>query len=161
MERRRLGRFRHVGDDPELGASLAHQFLHRPNRQPLLDDLLDHLLLQGPVGRPEQRPGMTGRDGPLRQGTLGPGRELQQPQGVGHRGPALAHPGRHLLMGQAELVDQLLVGRRLLQGVEVHPVEVLDQRLFQAGHIVGHLDQHREWSAGRPGGPPASAAPPR
>ena len=59
-------------------------------------------------------------------------------------------------MGQAELVDQLLVGGRLLQGVEVDPVEVLDQRLLQAGDIVGHLDEHGNGlQAGPAGRPPA------
>ena len=58
-------------------------------------------------------------------------------------------------MGQAELVDELLVGRRLLQCVEIHPVEVLDERLLQAGHIVGHLDQDRNGlQAGAPGRSP-------
>ena len=85
-----------------------------------------------------------------------PGRQLQQPEGVGHRGPALAHPGRHLLVGQAELVDELLVGGGLLQGVEVDAVEVLDQRLLQAGHIVGHLDEDGDGlEPGPAGGPPA------
>ena len=59
-------------------------------------------------------------------------------------------------MGQAELVDELLIGRGLLQGIEVHPVEVLDERLLQAGHIVGHLHQHRNGlQAGSAGRSPA------
>ena len=44
-------------------------------------------------------------------------------------GMNLAHPdalGR-LLLGQTELVDQLAVGRRLFQGIQVGPLHVLDQ----------------------------------
>ena len=60
-----------IGHDPELGAPLTDQLLHRPNCQPLLDNLLDHLLLEGSVGCPEQGPGVAGRDGPLGQSALG------------------------------------------------------------------------------------------
>ena len=40
-------------------------------------------------------------------------------------------------MGQPELVNELLIGRRLLQRVEVLAVKVLDQRLLEAGDVPG------------------------
>ena len=46
-------------------------------------------------------------------------RQLEQAQRVGHRRAALADPRRHLVLGEAEVLDQLLVGRRLLERVEV------------------------------------------
>ena len=53
-----------------------------------------------------------------------------------------AHPGRHLVVGESELLDQLLVGGRLLEGVEVLAVKVLDQRLLEADRVAGvGLDQ--------------------
>ena len=58
-------------------------------------------------------------------------RQLEEAQRVGHRDPALAHPGRRLLVGEVELLDQLLVGRRLLHGVQVGAVEVLDDGLLE------------------------------
>ena len=51
---------------------------------------------------------MTSRDGAFRQGTLRTGRKLQEPERIGHGRTTLAHPGRHLLVGQAEFVDELL-----------------------------------------------------
>ena len=44
-------------------------------------------------------------------------------------------------MGEAEVFDELLIGGRLLQGVEVLAVEVLDQCLFQGPGVVGHPNQ--------------------
>ena len=38
---------------------------------------------------------------------------------------------RHLLLGEAEVLDELLVGGGLLERVEVLAVEVLDQRLLE------------------------------
>jgi hypothetical protein len=40
-------------------------------------------------------------------------------------------------VGQPELIDELLIGRRLLQRVEVFAVEVLDQRLLETRDIAG------------------------
>ena len=37
----------------------------------------------------------------------------------------------HVLLGQPEVLDELLVGRRLLERVEILAVEVLDQRLLE------------------------------
>ena len=62
---------------------------------------------------------------------------------IGHRHAALAHPLGHLLLGQPELVHQLLEGRRLLQGVEVGALDVLHQGQLQ--HLLGRglLDHGR------------------
>ena len=101
---------------------------------------------------------MAGRDGAVGQGPLHPGGQLEEPQGVGDGGPALAHPAGHLLVGVAELVDQLLEGGRLLQRVEVLAVEVLDQGLLQAVDIGDASAPAPASSAARPAGPPATGA---
>ena len=44
---------------------------------------------------------------------------------------ALADPGRDLVVGEPEVLDQLLVGGGLLERVQVLAVEVLDQRLLE------------------------------
>ena len=97
----------------------------------------------------------------LRQQLLDGGRELEQTQRVGDRRPALADPRGHLLLGQAEVLDQLLVGRRLFEGVEVLAVEVLDQRLLDRAA----RRRSSRTTAGMVGSParwrPASAAPRR
>ena len=63
-----------------------------------------------------------------------------------------------LLVGQAEVLDQLLVGRRLVERVEVLPLQVLDQRLLGDAPIVGPADDGRDRARDRRGGPPASGA---
>jgi hypothetical protein len=61
-----------------------------------------------------------GRDPPLHGR-----REIQQPEGVGdvRAGPADL-PGQ-FLVGGAEIIQQLLVGGRLFERVELFPVQVL------------------------------------
>ena len=83
---------------------------------------------------------MARRNRPLRQRPLGAGGQLQEAEGVGHGRPPLAHTRRDLLVREAELVDQLLVGRGFLERVEVDAVQVLDQRLFKAGDVGANGD---------------------
>ena len=59
------------------------------------------------------------------------GRELEQPQGVADLRPAAADAAGQLLVGAAEVVEQLLVGGRLLQRVQLGAVQVLQQRVAQ------------------------------
>ncbi len=103
-----------------------------------------------PVGRAEQRPGVAGAELALGHQLLHRRRELEEPQGVGDRRAALADPGRHLLLGQAEVLDQLLVGGRLLERVEVLPMQVLDQRLLQGVGVGRGAHEGRD---GRQAGP--------
>ena len=116
------------------GAALAEAdgLLGLADRQTLGGDAPGQRLLEGAVGRAQQDLGVTGRHLPVGHEPLHLGRELEQPQQIGHGRPALADPVGHLLLGQFEVLDQLLVGGRLLEGVEVVAVEVLDQRMFGA-----------------------------
>ena len=65
------------------------------------------------------------------------------------------------VVGQAEVLDELLVRGGLLERVELLALEVLDQRLLERGAVVGARARARGSSAARPGAPPASVAPPR
>ena len=68
-------------------------------------------------------------------------------------------PGRDLVVGEAEVLDELLVGGGLLERVEVVAVEVLDQRLLERGGVVGLADERRDGlEADPPGRPPAALA---
>ena len=78
----------------------------------------------------------------------------EQPQGVADRGSAPAGPWRDLLMGQAEVLDELLVRAGFLERVELLALEVLDQRLLERRAVVGLPDRARGSSGGRPGVPP-------
>ena len=49
-----------------------------------------------------------------------------------------------LVVGGAELLQQLLVGGRLLEGVELRTVDVLQQRIAQHRVVVGRADDGRD-----------------
>ena len=83
------------------------------------------------------------------------GGSLQQPQGVGDLRPGPADPAGELVVGAAEVLQQLVVGRRLLERVELAAVQVLQQRVAQHGVVAGVPDDRRDrGEAGLPGGPP-------
>ena len=64
-----------------------------------------------------------------------------------------------LLLGAAEVVEQLLVGGGLLERVELAAVEVLEQGVAQEVVLLGHLDDGRDdVLAGGPRGAPAALA---
>ena len=65
------------------------------------------------------------------------GWQAEQAQGVGDRRAALADPVGDLLVGELEVVDQLLEGGRLLERGQILAVEVLDQRLLDDAEVVG------------------------
>ena len=102
---------------------------------------------------------MAHRQRPVAHEALDRRRELEQPQGVGDRGAAPADPDRDLLVGEAEVLDQLLVGRRLLEHVEVRAVDVLHQRVLERRRVVGVAHQRGDVLEADPAGgaPPALA----
>ncbi len=53
--------------------------------------------------------------------------QAQEAEGVRDRGAVAAHAARDLLLGEAELVLQPVEGLRLLDGVELLPLDVLDE----------------------------------
>ena len=93
--------------------------------------------------QPEQRPGVSLGDCAVEQRVLDGAGRLEQPQLVGDRYAALAHASPHLILGQAELVNQLGVGRRLLQGIQVRPLNIFHQRQLQDLARSRILDQDR------------------
>ena len=52
-------------------------------------------------------------------------------------------PLRQLVLGAAEVVEQLLVGRRLFERVQLRPVEVLQERVAQQV-LLGRADDRRD-----------------
>ena len=85
-------------------------------------------------------------------------RQRHQPKCVGDRRAALADSVGHLLVGQLEVLDQLLVGRGLLQRRQVLTVQVLDECPLDQTEVVGVANDGRDRRRGRPGAPPASGA---
>ena len=108
----------------------------------------------------EQCAGVTGADDTGGDPLLHGGRQVQQPEGVADVRPGPADLLRQLLVGRAEVVQQLLVRRGLLQGVELLTVQVLHQRVPQHVVVMSRANDGREWSRGRLAGTRASAARP-
>ena len=63
------------------------------------------------------------------------GRSLGLIVGDQRAGPADA--SGEFIMGDTELVEQLLIGRGLFQGVQLHPVDVLEQSIAQQVVFTG------------------------
>src|SRR5204863_6666927 len=116
-------------------------------------------LLEAAVGTPEQRPSVAHRELALLEQLLDRRRQLQQSQCVRDRGPTPADAGGNVVVGETEVFDELLVGRRLLQGVEAVAVQVLDQRLLERRGVTGLADQRGNGLQADPARRPPPALP--
>ena len=108
----------------------------------------------------EQGAGVPGREHAGGHPPLHGRGELEQPQRVADLRPAAADPGGQLLVRAAEVVEQLLVGGRLLERVQLGAVQVLQQRVAEQVVVAGLPDDRRDDGRGRPPGWPASGARP-
>ena len=84
----------------------------------------------------------------------GLGRELQQPQLVGHRRLGLADLPGHRLLAQAGSVDKGLEGLSLLPEVQIPPLDIFNER--QQGGLLGvYIDDDTGYltEPGQPGSP--------
>ena len=70
-------------------------------------------------------------------------RKIEQSQQVGDMGPGLVDELAELLLGMAIVVDQALVGLRLLDRVEVLPLDILDQSDFECLVVAELADDRR------------------
>ncbi len=68
--------------------------------------------------------------------------ELRQPQQIRHRAARAADGLRRCLVRQAEFVDQPLDALRLLEGIQILALDVLDQRQREC-RLVGHFAHQR------------------
>ena len=85
--------------------------------------------------------------------------EVQQTQGVGHGGAGFADTGGGVLLGQAIVVDELLIAAGLFHRVQVFPLQILHQRKLRDAAVVRLQDPDRDFQqAGHPGGAPAALA---
>ena len=90
--------------------------------------------------RPEERAGVPGREHAGRHPPLHGHRQLEQPDGVRDHRTAAAEPVGQFGVRHAELDQQLLVGRSLLQRIELDAVDVLQQRVAQEDVVAGPPD---------------------
>ena len=81
----------------------------------------------------------------------------QQPEGVGHGGPGLAHPLGHLILGESILVHQDFIAVGFFDGVQVLPLEVFNEAQFHDGAVIGLDDDGGHlMEPGQLGRPPAA-----
>ena len=92
------------------------------------------------IRQSEQRTGVTGREDSGGDASGDRRREFEQAQGVGDLGAGASDPGGQFLLGAAEVVEQLLVCRCLLQGVELAAVKVLEEGVPKQVVVLGGLD---------------------
>ncbi len=102
---------------------------------------------------------MAGTELALDHEPLDGGGKLEKPDRVGHRGTGSTHPLGHLVLRQREVLDELLIRRRLLEWVQVLAVQVLHHRGFQASHVVGGADERGDGGKVGPFGRPPPSLP--
>ena len=156
------------GRDGLLAQDARSRLLLAAERDDLLQSAHGDALRGDPGGEPvletgvvdgEQGAGVAGREDAGGDATLDGRGELQQPQRVGDLRPRAADALGELLVGAAEVLEQLAVGGRLLERVELRAVEVLQQRVAEHVVVVGLAhDRGDRVATGLLGGAPATLA---
>ena len=97
---------------------------------------------------------MSGRQDAGGDAALDQGRQLEQPQRVGDLRPGPSDPAGQLVVGAAEVLQQLVVGVGLLQRVELGAVQVLQQGVAQHDVVAARPHDRRQLGqTGLAGGP--------
>ncbi len=130
-----------------------------PDRQPVPDRAARQLGLQLGVREAGQHLGVAGGELAVPDPALDLRGQGEQPERVGDRGALLADPLGDLLLGQAQIVDQRLEGGRLLDGVQLLALEVLDEGQLQQPVVRDLLHDRRDLEQPRDLGRPPAALP--
>ncbi len=114
------------------GAALAaHELLGLADGElPFEHDLQDGALQLGD-GQGGKGTAVALADAAIHDGLARLGSQLQQAERIRDRDPALPDLARDGLVREPEAVDQLAVGGRFLDGIQVRALDVLDQRQLQ------------------------------
>jgi len=104
---------------------------------------LRETLLFFAVAQPEQHFGVAGRETSVGNQLLHRRRQSEQAQRVADRRAVLAHACCELVMRQAEIFDQLLVGSRLFERAQIFAMHVFDKRLLGRRRIRRVAHDHR------------------
>src|SRR6478752_9465975 len=157
-----------TGGDGLLAQDARSRLLLAAERDDLLQSPHGDALCRDPGGEPvletgvvdgEEGTGMSGREDAGRDATLDGRGQLQQPQRVGDLRPRAADALGELLVRAAEVLEQLAVGGRLLERVELRAVKVLQQRVAEHVVVVGLAhDRGDRVATGLLGGAPATLA---
>ena len=104
----------------------------------------------------QQHLGLPGRDETVPDQLLHSGRQLEQPQQIGHTAAATADPVGDPLLGVAELLYEPLICRRFFEGIQILAVEVLHQRFLERSRAARVAHHHGD--PFQPGAPGSSQA---
>jgi shikimate kinase len=124
--------------------------LHRADRQPFGDYPLSEPFLRLGIGKRQQGAGVSGADHPGGDTFLYGGGKVQQPERIADVGAGAANLLGQLFMRSAEIVEQLLVRRRLFEGIQLLAMQVLQQRVPQHVVVVRLPDDGRDVLQARP-----------
>src|SRR5215831_11912331 len=117
-----------------LVAAHGYDLFHCAYRQAFGDDAVRQAVLGVGVVEGQEGAGVAGTEYTGRDPALDRGRQVQEPDGVGDVRPGPSDLVGELVVGGAEVIEQLLVGGRLVERVELLPVQVLHQRF--AEHLI-------------------------
>ena len=85
------------------------------------------------------------------------GAEAQQAQGIRDGRAGFSHPGGRLLLCHFIGPHQLLIAKRLFNGIEIRALQVFDERQLHGLLVVGlHDDDRHVRKSGQPGRAPAA-----
>ena len=126
-----------------------HHLLHLPNGIALFLNLVEEFHLQFGASQREQGAGVALVHVLVAQRHLHLCRQLEQAQIVGNRGAVLAHLLRKLVLREAVLLDEVLIGEGYFDGVEVFALNVLNERHLHHRFVARRADIGRHGAQAR------------
>ena len=135
-----------------------HRFLRSAHGQTFRNNPSSQQLLRICTGlQREQRAGVTSAQHTRRNFTLHRHRQLQQANHVGDHRAGTSQTLRQFGLRHIEFFQKLLVSSRLFQRIQLHTVNILQQRVAQHGTIVGFPHNRRNGlQTGFAGGAPTA-----
>ena len=131
-----------------------NEFLCRTHRKTLGHHALSESLHLSSIGETQKRAGVSCRDHIRSKPPLHQRRQLHETQGVGNLRTRPSDSLGELRVSALEVLQQLLVGRSLFQGIELDTVQVLQQRVTQQVDVIRvPNDCRNRLQAGFLGGP--------
>ena len=123
---------------------MVHQLLSCANRQPLIHNLLCKSLNLSLVRQSQQGTSVTSGENTRRNATLHQSRQLQQTNRVRNLGARTTNTLSQLLLSSVELLHELLVCRRLFNGVQLTAVQVLQQGVTEQVAVFSLTNNRRD-----------------
>ena len=131
-----------------------------PHREVLVDDLVGEPLHRLGGAEREDRAGVAGGEHAGGHALLHRQRQLQQADGVADLRTGAPDAAGELLLRDAEVLEQLLVGGRLFERVQLRAMQVLQQRVAEQMLVGGVADDGGDRVEARPHGLRACGARP-